>query len=57
MLFCSRESLRIGIVAAKEKEQERQKLRGVHPAGNDLALAKEQQQHDEDNPDHFDRRR
>ncbi len=45
------------VVTAKQKEEERDELRRVHPARHDLALAKEQQQHDKDDSDHFDRRR
>src|SRR5689334_10888192 len=43
------------IVTAKQKEEEREELRTVHSSGDDLALAKEEQQHNEENPDHLNR--
>ncbi len=45
------------VVTAKQEKEERNKLTRVHSPGNDFTLPKEQQQHDEENADHLDRRR
>ena len=44
------------IVAAKEKEDEGEKLRRVHASGHNFALAEEEQHDDGDHADHLDSR-